>query len=468
MKFKLTLVFLFLLSLVLVTCSQSIPESSLPVPINNNDSSVRIWWTNGYYPEEDEAIQQIVQQWENESGFKAELNFLAEEVNLQRTKAAIETDNPPDIAYNPKGEFALNPRVAWEGKGSEVSEVLEPMKNRYSSSAIRSTFLYNSLTKNRGYYAVPIHQQTLHIHYWRDLLNDAGFTDSDIPKEWDRFWEFWQQVQDKLREQGQQNIYGIGLNYSAEANDTFYEFEQILAAYGVNLLDENGQLQIEDPEVRQDLIEVLKWYTDFYKKGYVPEDSIDWLPADNNVNFLNRRLVMTLNPTLSIPASQRSDEPVYRDQIVTVEFPKNPDGNPPQYLVSVKQILSFDASPNQEEAKSFLSFLVQPEVINQYLKQSAGRYFPVIPELLSDPFWKNVDDPHISVARQQFASTRPINSMLYPAYAQLFAENIWGQAIEKIVVEGVSAEAAADEVIQKIKTTFTKWERLKSGEKNEA
>lgn len=456
MKFKLTLIWAFLLSLVLATCSQSTPDSPSP-PATNDYTPVTIWWTNGYYPEEDEAIQKIVRQWENESGFKAELNFSSEEVNLQRTQAAIETDNPPDIVYNQKAEFALNPRVAWEGKGAEVSEVLEAFKNRYSSSAIRSTFLYNSLTKKPGYYAVPIHQQTLHIHYWRDLLNQAGFEDDDIPKEWNEFWSFWQQVQDKLREQGQKNIYGMGLNYSAEANDTFYEFEQVLAAYGVNLLDENGELQIENPEVRQDLIQVLEWYTDFYKKGYVPEDSVDWLPADNNVSFLNRRLVMTLNPTLSIPASQRSDEAVYRDKIVTLEFPQNPDGSSPEYLVSVKQVLSFLASPHREEATSFLSFIVQPEVMNEYLKQSAGRYFPVMPELLSDPFWNNLDDPHISVARQQFASTRPLNSILYPAYAQLFAENIWGQALEKIVVEGVSAEAATDEIIQRIKTIFTQW-----------
>lgn len=465
MKFKLTVILCFLLSLVLVTCSQSTPDPSTSLSTNNNNTPVSIWWTNGYYPEEDEAIQQIVRQWEDESGFQAKLNFSAEEVNLQRIQAALEDNNPPDIVYNQKAEFALNPRVAWEGKGSEVSAVIEPIQERYTSSAIRSTYLYNTRTNKPGYYAVPIHQQTLHIHYWRDLLNDAGFTDSDIPQEWDNFWRFWQQVQDKLREQGQADIYGIGLNFSAEANDTFYEFEQVLAAYGVNLLDEQGQLQVENPQVRQDLIQVLEWFTDFYKKGYVPEDSVDWLPADNNVNFLNRRLVMTLNPTLSIPASQRFDEPVYHDQIVTLEFPQNPDGSSPQYLVSVKQILSFADSPHQQGVKSFLSFIVKPEVINEYLKQSAGRYFPVMPELLSDPFWNNLDDPHISVARQQFASTRPLNSILYPAYAQLFAENIWGQALEKIVVEGVSPEAAADQIIQQIKTIFAQWKKLKLREK---
>jgi multiple sugar transport system substrate-binding protein len=54
---------------------------------------------------------------------------------------------------------------------------------------------------------------------------------------------------------------------------------------------------------------------------------------------------------------------------------------------------------------------------------------------------------------------------LYPAYAKIFAENLWGQALEKIVVEGVSSEAAADEVIQRIKMIFEEWEQLKAGEK---
>ncbi len=462
MKLKRSLLLFFLLSFILVTCSQSTLNPSLQPPIDSN-TPVKIWWTNGYYPQEDEAIQQIVHQWEEKSGYQAELILSPEEVNLQQIQSSLKNNNPPDIVYNQKAEFALNPRVAWEGKVAELSEVIKPMQNRYSSSATRSAYLYNTLTSKPGYYAIPLHQQTLHIHYWRDLLNEAGFIDQDIPKEWDEFWAFWQEVQDRLREQGKKNIYGVGLTLSAEANDTFYEFEQVLAAYGVNLLDEKGQLQVEDPKVRQGIIQVFKWFTRFYQDGYVPVDAVDWLPADNNVNFLNRRLVMTLNPTLSIPASQYLDEKVYRDKMVTLEFPNNPDGSFPQYLVSVKQVLSFAASPHQQAAKNFLSFLIQPDVLNEYLKQSVGRYFPVIPELLSDPFWNNSDDPHISVSRQQFTSTRPLNSVLYPAYAQIFAENIWGQALEKIVLDGFSAEAVTDEVIQQIQTIFEQWERLKSG-----
>ena len=70
MKLKLNLVVLFLLSVVLVTCSQSDLDPLVETSQNDSNIAVSIWWTNGYYPQEDEAIQQIVRQWETESGFK--------------------------------------------------------------------------------------------------------------------------------------------------------------------------------------------------------------------------------------------------------------------------------------------------------------------------------------------------------------------------------------------------------------
>ena len=64
---------------------------------------------------------------------------------------------------------------------------------RASSSrrALSTTFLYNDAAKTRAYYAFPIKQQTMHIQYWKDMLADAGFKESDIPKDWKGYWSFW-------------------------------------------------------------------------------------------------------------------------------------------------------------------------------------------------------------------------------------------------------------------------------------
>lgn len=457
MNKKLFVFILFMVSLLIVTCAN---QSAKLDPQETPLTPLTIWWTKGFYPEEDEAIKQIVAQWEKKSGYPAQILFLNDDENLKTTLLeAVAAEKPPDIVYNYGLEFGISPRLAWEDKLADVSDVIEPVKSLYTGTALASVYLNNNVAKKRSYYAVPIQQQTIHIHYWQDLLKEINLQKSDIPNEWDKFWQFWQNAQKKIRQKDKSEIYGIGLTMSAASVDNFYEFEQMLEVYDVNLLDKNGKLQVDKPEVRQGIITVLNWITNLYKDGYIPPDSVQWAAVDNNVSFLNRNLLMVANPTLSIPTSQRQDPEVYQNQIQTIEFPDEPDGEPAKYLVSVKQILTFQSSSNLEQAKDFLSFFIRPENISEYLQLSGGRYFPVMPQLLSDKFWQDNSDPHISVAVKQYqeGATRPFNYVVNPAYSQVLSENVWGQAIEQVIVDGLSIEDATDKAIAKIQEIFAQW-----------
>nr|MDJ0703571.1 ABC transporter substrate-binding protein [Leptolyngbyaceae cyanobacterium MO_188.B28] len=420
-----------------------------------------IYWNQGFYPEEDQALEQVITEWEAETGIQVQLSFYSSDDILNQTAIALESGNPPDIVFSHRADFTLQPRWAWEGKLVDVSDVIEPVKNLYSPTALEAAYLYNKAENKRSYYGVPIHQQTIHIHYWRDLLSQAGVDETDIPSNWDDFWAFWKQTQDKLHQTGETEIYGLGLPLSIKASDTYYQFEQILDAYDVDLLDETGQLQLNDPQVRQGLIEALDWMTQFYQGGYVPTEAVNWLDSDNNINFLNRNTLMTTNPSLSIPASQRDDDDLYLKQIATREFPNEPDGEPISYLVTIKQALIFATERNPQAAKDFLAYFVQPERLGTYVKGSLGRWFPTMPSSLEDPFWKESKDPHVSIAVRQFRQrpTRPFYHALSPAYSQVQAENIWGQAIDAVIAKGVSPEEAVDQAIIDIYRIFAKWER---------
>ncbi|MEB3341180.1 ABC transporter substrate-binding protein [Okeania sp.] len=460
MNKKLLIFILFLVSLLIVTCTNQSAKLDSQKTSLPETKPLTIWWTKGFYPEEDEAIKQIVEEWQKNSGYPVELLFFNDDESLKITLLeAVAAEKPPDIVYNYGLEFGISPRLAWEDKLADVSDVIEPVKSLYTQTALTSVYLNNNVTKKRSYYAVPIQQQTLHIHYWQDLLKEINLTTSDIPNEWNKFWQFWQNTQKIIRQKDQSEIYGIGLTMSAASVDNFYEFEQMLEVYDVNLLDKNGKLQVDKPEVRQGIIKVLNWVTNLYKDGYIPPDSVQWAAVDNNVSFLNRNLLMVANPTLSIPTSQRQDLEVYQDQIKTIEFPNEPDGEPAKYLVSVKQILTFQSSSNLEQAKNFLSFFIRPENISEYLQLSGGRYFPVMPQLLSDKFWQDQTDPHISVAVKQFqeGATRPFNYVVNPAYSEVLSQNIWGKAIKRVIVDGLSTEDATDEAISKIQEIFAQW-----------
>ncbi|NET45295.1 ABC transporter substrate-binding protein [Okeania sp. SIO2B3] len=451
-----SVILLFILSLILVTCSVNKPKNSLqPEP---SEAVLTIWWNRGYYLEQDEALQKVITEWQEKTNNKVELLFFSEDDILQVGIDALAKGKPPDILFSKIAEYTLIPQWASEGKLVDVSDVIKPVNNLYRDTALKSVYLYNNVESKSSYYAVPIMQESVHIHYWHDLISDAGLGE-EIPKQWDDFWQFWQNAQKVLRQQNDSNIYALGLPMSIDASDTYVIFEQILEANNVQILDKQGKLQVDKPAIRQKIIEILDWYTSFYKNGYVPPNAVNWLNSDNNTNFLNRKTLMTINPTMSIPGSQKEDEEIYLNQIRTIEFPNNPNGDKPRYLVSIKQPIVFTSSAHPKLAKEFLSYLIQPENLGAYIKGSKGRYFPIMPQLWEDPFWHDTKDSHISVASQQFAEglTHLFNNSINHAYSQVHIENIWSKAIQQIVIEGLSPTEVTDRAIKRIKEIFDGW-----------
>ena len=148
-------------------------------------------------------------------------------------------------------------------------------------------------------------------------------------------------------------------------------------------------------------------------------------------------VLMTANPSLSIPVSQRDDTDLYFKKIATREFPKKPSGGRMRSLVSVKQALIFKNAKNINAAKAFLTYFIEPDRLNAYLINSRGRSFPTMPSSLKNTFWQNSADPHISIAVKQFQGpTRPFYQVLNPAYSQVQEESVWGQAIQQVIVDG--------------------------------
>ncbi|WP_237743635.1 ABC transporter substrate-binding protein [Pleurocapsa sp. PCC 7319] len=174
----------------------------------------------------------------------------------------------------------------------------------------------------------------------------------------------------------------------------------------------------------------------------------------------DRSLLMTPNPSLSIPGTVRQDAETYRDRLGILDFPLKPNGKPMSHLVTVTQAVVFADSPRQQLAKDFLSYLTQPEIIASYLKASGDRNLPVHKSVWQDPYWTNPKNPHLAHAAKILTTepTRPFYIAQNPAYSIVLQENIWGQALNRIAIDNLSPEQAADEAISKIKEIFNQWD----------
>ncbi|NEP18009.1 MAG: carbohydrate ABC transporter substrate-binding protein [Leptolyngbya sp. SIO4C1] len=441
-----------LASLLLAACAPSV--SVEPAPIER-DATLHILWDKGYVIEEDEAIQAAVENWQAQTGHAVDLSFYSSGEIAPKTLRASRAGTQPDILFAAKSVYPISD---WQGKLADVTDIVAPVSDRFTPEALQAAHVYGAAAGDR-YYAVPLSQSIIQIHYWKDLLAQAGYTPADIPQDWDAFWAFWQTAQDRLRAQGNDAIYAIGFPYSVPAKDSYQLFEQTLVAYDVQLLDAAGNLQVDRPEVRSGIIDCLNWYTQFYRDGYAPPNATEWHDPDNNRNLLDRNVLMTPNPTMSIPAAVRNDPDTYLNQLGTLPWPNQPNGEPLPHLIETRLAIVLAESPHPEQAKAFLSYLIQPAVANEFLKTSYGRYIPSISALRTDPFWQDPADPHLPVTASIVISgnTRPTPKALNPAYGVVMEENVWGAVLHEMVTRNLSAEAAADRAIAEIKQIFADW-----------
>ena len=92
-----------------------------------------------------------------------------------------------------------------------------------------------------------------------------------------------------------------------DSSDSFFSFLTFMDAYNVKLVSDSGKLLVDDPAVRQGLINALTDYTAVYAKGCTPPSSTNWKDPDNNVAFHNKTTVLTHNATISIAAKWLDD-----------------------------------------------------------------------------------------------------------------------------------------------------------------
>ncbi|MEM1169819.1 MAG: hypothetical protein AAGJ08_12260 [Cyanobacteria bacterium P01_H01_bin.35] len=136
MNKKLLILIFFMVSLLVVNCTKQPSKLDFQKTPLRETTPLTIWWTKGFYPEEDEAIKQIVANWEKKSGSSTKLLLLNDDENLNMTLEAVAAGNPPDIVYNRRVEFSLSRPLAWEDKLADVSDVIEPVKSLYSETAL--------------------------------------------------------------------------------------------------------------------------------------------------------------------------------------------------------------------------------------------------------------------------------------------------------------------------------------------
>ena len=364
--------------------SLGIGAVAFPAVARGQSNKLVVWWDRSYYKEEDEALLKIAEEFRKARNVDVDVSLAIQEDNRKRIIDALTARRGPDVAYYVFNDWEVMPRFAWDGQLVDTTDVINELKPRYIEKFLTVAYCWDKKAKRRAYYGMPMHVQTIQTHYWRDLVREAGLSDDPgkVPMKWDEHWGFWKKAQDNLRKKDPAKygkVYGIGMTESSSATDTIWNFEMALLSYGGQTFSDDGKVVVGQPKNKAAIVAVLKFFTGLFASGHVPPDTLNWSDGDNNANFHSKSIVMTPNPSLSIPGHQYFEVPDnYFNKSATVEWPDGPDGRKPTYMVAVKTVVFPRASANNNPdlAKAFVKFLLEPRRLAEYIRGTNGRWFP--------------------------------------------------------------------------------------------
>jgi ABC-type glycerol-3-phosphate transport system substrate-binding protein len=124
----------------------------LAVASSARAADLTIWWEEGYYPEEDKAIEAVIADFEEASGKDVELTRYPQQELPGKVASALEAGRPPDLVYS----LTINyEQLAYDDALAAVADLIEPVKDTYFPAALQAVLLRNGKTGQRAYYGVP-------------------------------------------------------------------------------------------------------------------------------------------------------------------------------------------------------------------------------------------------------------------------------------------------------------------------
>jgi multiple sugar transport system substrate-binding protein len=431
-----------------------------PYIANAAATTAEVWWAQGFVQEEDIGFKKVVADYGTASGNTIDLSIVPFAPLRQKIVSAVTGGVVPDMFYGTPAEIIA--LYAWDDKLVDVSDVVESQREEFTETALLSTYCYNNIEKKRAHYGVPFTMDVLPNHIWRPLIEKAGYKIEDIPKTWDAFYDFFKEVQKKLRAQGVRNVYGLGLNTTTNGGDPNAVFNYFLIAYGgQEIVTKDGKLHLDDPKVRDAAFKALTYPATAYKEGFVPPGAINWNDADDNNAFHAKQIVMDLDGTISTEVAVLSQgKKQDYDEIITMGLALSNDGKPVPSTAVPTSCLIPKGAKNVAVAKEFLKFMIQPKVCNEYLKTGLARRVPAMPSIIkADPWWLDPADPHrvAYVNQALLGPTVPYFWVYNPAYAQVQNEHVFPNGWIDIMKEGMTPQAAGEKAFKRVEEIFAKY-----------
>lgn len=175
--------------------------------------------------------------------------------------------------------------------------------------------------------------------------------------------------------------FGLGLG---STNDSINNTGCFFAAFGADLVDATGAIQIRSDKVRN----MLEWAQKLVK--FLPPDTVSYDDASNNRALISGRSALIMNPPSAWAVAKR-DAPAVASDVWHFPMPSGPAGRFIPYNFAFYGIWSF--SKNKSAAKELLRYLQERQQVEQRCIASAGYDLPASPSMSDFSIWSEVGPP---------------------------------------------------------------------------
>ena len=342
----------------------------------------------------------------------------------KRMAAALEVGAPPDVTRANEEDL-----TKWGATGQllDVTAIVNEMKAREGGINEASLPL---ATMGGQIVGAPMGIAANAAHVRADKFKEAGY--DGLPATWEAFIEAGRKVT-------KPPFYAYGMALGLVPSDSLGDVMSVVRAYGGSLIDAQNRPALESDATIQAfrLINVM-----YNEARIIPRGSLSWDNSGNNKAFQSGQVAYALNPT-SIYSSLIADNSPFLDATILERPPGGPAGR--FSTASTDYYSVFKKSPNPELAMGLIQHFMKPENYARFIVEAGGRYLPIYPAQLKDPFWtsKPAFAGLLEAARSAESSYAP--GKLTPALSEIVNRSMVVQEVQNMLVRGKEpARAVAD------------------------
>jgi ABC-type glycerol-3-phosphate transport system substrate-binding protein len=247
-------------------------------------------------------------------------------------------------------------------------------------------------------------------------------------------WDFFLTAAEKCHEGG----YPFGMPMGTTP-DAVNWVGTMFAAYGVRLVDEEGNITVKSDATRQ----ALEWFQKAVP--LFPPTVFAWNDASNNKALISGQSALIMNSPSAWAVAKR-DAPKVAEQLWTFQPPKGPKG---RYDTGINRFWGiWKFSPNKAAAKSLLSYLSTRSSVERLVNASQGYDVPPYDKLTNFAVWTEAEPPKGTLYNFPPKDDTIVSVTGYPAPpkfgVQIYSQGTMCKMIAKCTQEGQSIDAAID------------------------